>query len=217
MDPATSDGLFSDDIPWSSPPPEDTLNRVSTVSINFISLRMPRIPFDIDTATKALTECLGFTPYKDQVLALQHLYNGNDHILVAPCGWGKTIVITGLACILSKPEQTITLIISPLKAIQLNQATSLRKEIGDIFRPFVLDDETNTAENRRDIAIGKYTHVWISAEIAISDINTSKERGKKKQPERVTFPCGYEDEGTFHSVLLYQHCKPLRRNIIMRY
>jgi superfamily II DNA or RNA helicase len=76
---------------------------------------MPRIPFDIDTATKALTECLGFTPYKDQVLALQHLYNGNDHILVAPCGRGKTIVITGLACILSKPEQTITLIISPLK------------------------------------------------------------------------------------------------------
>jgi ATP-dependent helicase YprA (DUF1998 family) len=191
MDSAISVCLFSDDIPWSSPPPEDTLNRVLTVSTTSTSLRVPRIPFDFNTATKSLAQYLGFTPYRDQVLALQHLYNGKDHILVAPCWWGKTIVITGPALYTLKPGTNHYLIVSPLKAIQLNQATSLREEIGDIFRPFVLDGETNTAENRRDIAIGKFTHVLISAEIAISDINTLKERGKKKQSERVGFPCGY--------------------------
>ena len=54
MDSATSGCLSSDDIFWSSPPPEDTLNRGLAVSTTSTSLRVPRIPFDFDTATKAL-------------------------------------------------------------------------------------------------------------------------------------------------------------------
>ena len=208
MESVTSIGLFSDDIPYSSPPPEGAPILAITVPTTSTSLRIPRLPFSSDTATTSLTKYLGFPPYATQVSALEYLYRGKDHILVAPCGWGKTIVITGLACILPTPEKTITLIISPLRSIQLNQATSLQQEIGEVFRPFVLDGDTNTQGNRHLIATGHFTHVWISAEIAISDVNTQKERRKSTRlPDKALFrETGYEDTGTFNSVLLHQTC-----------
>ena len=34
--------------------------------------------------------------------------------------------------------------------------------------------DTNTVENRRDIALGKYTHIWISAEAVLGDLVEKK-------------------------------------------
>ena len=39
---------------------------------------------------------------------------------------------------------------------------------------FVSLGETNTPENRRDIALGKYTHIWISAEAVLGDMNRAE-------------------------------------------
>jgi hypothetical protein len=91
----------------------------------------------------------------------------------------------------------------PLKAIQQDQSTALQKELGKQFRPFVLDGESNTPEQRHEIATGAYTHIWLSAEVAIGD---SCDTLEKRRAISKRFSSGYEDHGDFLSVLQYEIC-----------
>lgn len=159
MNSAQSIHEFSSDFYYSSPPPEGAPKSTTTTLIPSPTLRESRLPFCSDTAINRLTVPCGFSPRTEQVTALEYLYNGKDHILVAPCGWGKTIIITALACIIERPLDSITLIISPLRSIQSNKALALRREIGQNFRPFVLDGDVNTAETRHLIASDAYTQI----------------------------------------------------------
>ena len=125
-------------------------------------------------------------------------------------------------------SRPITIIISPLKAIEAGQARDAEEKFGRFgVRPFVLNGDTNSAENRHKIARGDYTHVWTSADIAIGEMvdpdmghsqdgmneqythgretatSTCKNRPPKQKRRVVTrqFEDGYRDAGTFTSVL----------------
>ncbi|KAH7394681.1 P-loop containing nucleoside triphosphate hydrolase protein [Pyrenochaeta sp. MPI-SDFR-AT-0127] len=120
-------------------------------------------------------------------------------------------------------RQPITLIISPLKAIQNNQSTTLNS-VSSSYRGFVLDGNTNTLTNCHAIARGDYIHIWVSAEIALGELlernreevlEKDQGRSTKTKPRangkatvdgsirrvRHVFPTGHEDYGTFTSVL----------------
>jgi hypothetical protein len=94
---------------------------------------------------------VGFNLKPDQRRALEELHTYG--LRYVPHSFGKTIVFTGYHT-LPKPEaRALTIIISPLKAIESGQAADLWK-LGSNYRPFVVVGETNTPENR-DIALGK--------------------------------------------------------------
>jgi superfamily II DNA helicase RecQ len=160
-----------------------------------------------DEAVKKLEGLVGFNLKPDQQRALKELYMSSDLCLVAATGFGKTIVFTGYHTLLKPDAGAITIIISPLKAIENGQAADLRK-LGSNYRLFVVVGETNTSENRHDIALGKYTHIWISAEAILGDLVEKKGQSQEHKPNKrrkvTRWPgCEYEDRGTFTSVIQY--------------
>ena len=181
--------------------------------------------WSLDDGITSLEALTGHELRPQQREALVDLYNRNDVVLVATTGFGKTLVITGFHNLISPSRQPITLIISPLKAIQNNQSTTLNS-VSSSYRGFVLDGDTNTLTNRHAIARGDYTHIWVSAEIALAELlernreelsEKDQGRSRKTKPRaegkataggpirrvRHVFPTGYEDNGTFTSVLQY--------------
>ena len=58
----------------------------------------------------------------------------------------------------------------------------------------------------RDITLGKYTHIWISAEAVLGDLVEKKSQEYKPNKSRKVTRwsgCEYEDRGTFTSVIQY--------------
>ena len=77
---------------------------------------------------------------------------GSDLCLIAAtAGFGKTIVFTGYYTLFKPEARALTIIVSPLKAIENGQAADLWK-LGSNCRPFVVMGDTNTPKNCRDIA-----------------------------------------------------------------
>ncbi|KAH7349217.1 hypothetical protein BKA66DRAFT_575918 [Pyrenochaeta sp. MPI-SDFR-AT-0127] len=136
--------------------------------------------WSLDDGITSLETLTGHELRPQQREALVDLYNRNDVVLVATTGFGKTLVITGFHNLISPSRQPITLIISPLKAIQNNQSTTLNS-VSSSYRGFVLDGDTNTLTNRHAIARGDYTHIWVSAEIALAEL---LERNREELSEK---------------------------------
>ena len=203
MDSPSAFRLYSDSELFTSSPEPSSTNFDQTSYTHQSYLPSLRTQLSFDQAKTTIQDTVRFEPRDGQVEALLHLYHGRDYVLVAPCGWGKTLVITGLPLLYPPDIPSIILIVSPLKSIQQDQSSALQKELGDRFKPFVLDGNSNTAENRMKIATGVYTHVWLSAEVAIGYVGKEGEKRKKK---KVRFPCGYQDDGEFLSVLLHDAC-----------
>ena len=95
--------------------------------------------------------------------------------------------------------KAVTLIISPLLAIEQDQAEELVKRFGNSYKPFAVNGGTTTSMNRHAIARGEYTHVWVSAEIVLGDLLVEG-RSSAKRMKR-TYNDGYCDSGTFTSVI----------------
>ena len=170
------------------------------------------LPFD--EAIKKLEGLLGFNLKPGQRKALEELHMGSDLCLIAATGFGKTIVFTGYYTLFKPEAGALTIIVSPLKAIENGQAADLWK-LGSNCRPFVVVGDTNTAENRRDIALGKYTHIWISAETVLGDLVEKKSQEYKPNKSRKVTRwsgCEYEDRGTFTSVIQYT---PFRQRLCL--
>jgi superfamily II DNA helicase RecQ len=120
-----------------------------------------------------------------QVQTLQSLAEGKDVVLAAKTGYGKTQIFTGYNFLTPLAIRLITLIISPLVAIEQDQAKELKNRFGAYSSPVVLDGTNNTAELRAEIARGNYTHVWASAEAVLADLVDCN----KKKPRPVRRPC----------------------------
>ena len=105
-----------------------------------------------------------FEPRKEQIEVLRSLSKGTDVVLIARCGWGKSLIFQAFS-LLSAQQKTITIIISPLKAVEHDQCGDTKKLHG--ARPCVLNGDNHTPELRGLIAQGHYTHVWMSPEIAL--------------------------------------------------
>ena len=139
------------------------------------------------------------------------------------------MVIVGFGLLFPIEDNCITLIVSPLKAIENGQAQDAQEQWGSSIKPLILNSDTNTAQNRHDIACGHYTHVWVSPEILVGDLylddiqgvsgsqsqesqlgsSQPKRRIKRSKPKGMAD--GYRDEGAFSSALQHpyfqKHCR----------
>jgi superfamily II DNA or RNA helicase len=78
-----------------------------------------------------------------QKWALSGLYHGTDILLVAKTGFGKTLIFTRFHLLLPPSKRAITLIISPLMAIEQDQALDLQRLFGNTCLPLVVNGKNN--------------------------------------------------------------------------
>lgn len=196
--------------------PEHEIVEDLTTPSNTTQIPFPEISFD--GRLEFITNSLEYSLRDGQVRALQGLYEGRDILLVARTGYGKTLIMTGFDRLFEAGG--IILILSPLKAIEDCQARESRIVWGNGIRPFVLNGESNSLQSRRDIALGMYTHIWLSPEFAVGDLDEEpagddSTRGMAKKPKKmaarkaITVLDGFRDNGTFSGVL--QHPEFQRR------
>ena len=186
------------DIRFSSPPLEELQSptEITITGRNYETYNFNQSSFnDCIRKLEALTR---FPLRPGQVEALQSLAEGKDVVLVAKTGYGKTLIFTGYNFLIPPTIEAITLIISPLVAIEQDQAEELKNRFGPYATPVVLDGK---AELRAEIARGKYTHVWASAEVVLADlVDNNKKSGTVRRSCVKRFSSGYIDQGSFHSV-----------------
>jgi superfamily II DNA helicase RecQ len=183
---------FSDPIEPELGPPDSTETPQNHESQNRNELQW-------EAGLNFIGESTGYELRAGQKEALEKLYRGDDVVLVAMTGYGKTLIYTGFHAFFPASARAITLIISPLLAIEQDQAEELVKRFGNSYKPFAVNGRTNTSMNRHAIARGEYTHVWVSAEIVLGDLLVEG-RSSAKRIKR-TYNDGYCDSGTFTSVI----------------
>lgn len=90
--------------------------------------------------------------------ALWELYCGRDVLLVVKTKYDKTLVITGYHTFL-QPGKSVTLILSLLKATEYSQDWEFTEQFDNLFKPFVLNGESNIFFNYNVIAQRNYIYV----------------------------------------------------------
>jgi superfamily II DNA helicase RecQ len=157
----------------------------------------------LDEGLQLLHDKTGVQLRDGQKWALSRLHGGIDTLLVAKTGFGKTLIFTGFHLLLPASKRAITLIISPLMAIEQDQALDLNRLFGGACLPLVVDGKNNTPEVRHSIITGDYTHIWVSAEVALGELVPGKGRKRKQTRPKITVyeESGYRDAGSFISVL----------------
>ena len=107
----------------------------------------------------AVEECqkvFGFPPKPEQLKAVEAVHDGKDCILIAPTGWGKTLVFT--LPLLLWPD-AVVVVITPLKALgeeQSEQLNSLDPKVNSIN---ITEDST---VNAKDVLEGGYRAIFVS-------------------------------------------------------
>jgi hypothetical protein len=96
--------------------------------------------------------------------------------------------------------RAVTLIISPLLAIEQDQAEELVKRFSNSYKPFCCQRQNkHVYESPCYCARRIYTHVWVSAEIVLGGLLVEG-RSSARRTKR-TYDDGYCDSGTFTSVV----------------
>ena len=124
------------DIRFSSPPLEGPQNpaEITVTGRNYDTYQS-----SFDDRIRELEALTRLTLRPGQVQALQSLAEGKDVVLVAETGYGKTLIFTGYNFLMPPAIRPITLIISPLVAIEQDQAEELKNRFGAYSSPVVLD------------------------------------------------------------------------------
>lgn len=202
MELAASDCIYTGVLRFSSPAidspptPPDADDNTGPSEAEYLDNR------PLNEGLQLLHEKTGVQLRDGQKWALSGLHRGIDILLVAKTGFGKTLIFTGFHLLLPSSKRAITLIISPLMAIEQDQASDLQRLFGNTCRPLVVDGKNNTPEVRHSIITGDYTHIWVSAEVVLGELVPGK--GKRKQTKHkitVYNESGYRDSGSFISVI----------------
>src|SRR5256714_2022472 len=105
-----------------------------------------------------------YAPREGQRNALYQLtYKRKDLILIAKTSFGKSMILQAVSILTRK---SITVVVLPLDQIGQEQAEYITRIGG---RPCFLNADTISARVLADIRDGKYPHILISPELAISD------------------------------------------------
>ncbi|KAL6408078.1 DNA helicase, ATP-dependent, RecQ type [Ilyonectria robusta] len=106
---------------------------------------------------------VGFRPRAGQVQAIRRLViEEDDLILIAPTGWGKSVVFQAVPALAGG----ICIMIMPLMLLQEDQAAAISRIPG--CKPCILNAGTNSKALLDDIKRGAYTHVLVGPEIVLS-------------------------------------------------
>jgi RecQ family ATP-dependent DNA helicase len=103
-----------------------TRNSNKQPTLRFLSYALHVLSMSLST-TDVIKRCeaiFGLTPKDEQLQVLEYIKDGQDCILAAGCGWGKSLVFF-LPLILWKDR--IIVVISPLKILMREQEDKLRK------------------------------------------------------------------------------------------
>ena len=127
------------DIRFSSPPLEAPQNpaEITATGRNYDTYQFNQSSFD--DRIRELEALTRLTLRPGQVQVLQLFAEGKDVVLVAKTGYGKTLIFTGYNFLMPPAIRPITLIISPLVAIEQDQAEELKNRFGAYSSPVVLD------------------------------------------------------------------------------
>lgn len=108
----------------------------------------------------------GKSPKKSQLLAIETLFTEEkDVILIAKMGYGKSIVFHSVSAL---QEDTMTLMIMLLLALEKDQKAAIQKMIAD-SNLCILNSKIMTKTLLNKIQSGNYTHDLTSSKIAISN------------------------------------------------
>lgn len=101
-------------------------------SIGNLNIHHSHIDFIMELVDRSLLpaislrseEILGVKPWSFQVAAAESLLSQRDTVVIAPTGSGKSLTfrLPFLAC--ASPEKAMIVIVTPLKAVQVDQARS---------------------------------------------------------------------------------------------
>ncbi|PPQ87252.1 hypothetical protein CVT25_004102 [Psilocybe cyanescens] len=130
------------------PPPESRVKKHKASEVNLSVL-----------AEKAL-EVLGKRPFQWQLDAARAILCGHDLILDVGTGCGKSLCFS-LPLLLSETDISIT--VSPLSALMIDQASSSRIPTVAVCQETVT--HVGKAQMYSDIVNGKFRHVIVSPEI----------------------------------------------------
>ena len=128
------------DIRFSSPPLEAPQNpaEITVTGRNYDTYQFNQSSFD--DRIRELEALTRLTLRPGQVQVLQLFAEGKDVlVLVAKTGYGKTLIFTGYNFLMPPAIRPITLITSPLVAIEQDQAEELKNRFGAYSSPVVLD------------------------------------------------------------------------------
>lgn len=112
----------------------------------------------------AIDECqkvFGFSPKAEQLKAIEAVHDGKDCVLIAPTGWGKTLIFT--LPLLLWPD-AVVLIITPLKALGEEQSRKLNNLDPKVRSVNITEESTITA---KDILGGGYRAIFVSPEMLL--------------------------------------------------
>ncbi|KAH6982374.1 P-loop containing nucleoside triphosphate hydrolase protein, partial [Ilyonectria destructans] len=118
-----------------------------------------------DVQLRSKIECIvGFRPRVEQVQAIRRLVvEEDDLILIAPTGWGKSVVFQAVPALTGG----ICIMIMPLMLLQEDQVTAAISRIPGC-KPCILNASTNSKALLDGIKRGDYTHVLVGPEIVLS-------------------------------------------------
>ena len=98
-----------------------------------------------------------------QIGIIKRLHNGDDTILIAPTGFGKSLIFQSVPLLVNG---RIAIIIYPIDALERSQKTEIDEL--DNASAFILNGDSMNENNLKDIASGLYTHVLVSPEILLN-------------------------------------------------
>ncbi|KAJ5562287.1 hypothetical protein N7461_001048 [Penicillium sp. DV-2018c] len=113
---------------------------------------------------EAIEGIFTFPPWDGQREALQHLVFLRKYlILIAKTSFGKSLILQAVSLLVKK---AIAIVVLPLNQIGVEQAECIANLGG---KPCFLNADTMTDKLLEEVKEGKYTHVLLSPELAVSE------------------------------------------------
>ncbi|KAJ9119782.1 hypothetical protein QFC24_005493 [Naganishia onofrii] len=119
-------------------------------------------PYNEAAVRKLCEDTYGYPPKDFQIAAARSLYEGKDTVVLAPTGSGKSLIIALSHLPASVNKHAMVVVISPLKALQKEQAS---KDKDSLF----VNEDTKTAALLTAIKKKRYRRIFIGPEQLQSD------------------------------------------------
>lgn len=114
-----------------------------------------------------LKDIHGYAAKPGQLKAIRCLLEGQDVLLSAKTGYGKSMILYSLSALNS---DTITLLIMPLNALEVDQMNAIQTLNAEV-NPCILNAETMSDDDEllNRVKLDIHTHVLTSPELALSN------------------------------------------------
>lgn len=159
VDAPWDDAYTDNDEPFVDEPATTTIDEATSAITVSNSLDHNLRAFSKDEMVRICKEVFGVEPKPEQLMVAEHVCQGKDCILIAGCGWGKTLAYF---LPLALWEDRTILVISPLKALMQDQREKLEKV--HIQCTTLSSNENVPKDIVSQLAKGQYRAVFLTPE-----------------------------------------------------